>query len=182
MYLTKEVRAQLTEASNKKSFEALDQKLNLILERLELTNTTMLTEDTQDDIAVEVDGETIVDTTEVENDDAVEVNDTVEENPAVEIGPAHGITQMLMDAIKDEYNTIQFYNNVIATASDEGEFEDVIRILNHINEEEQIHVGMLQQLLTRYDTASQDVYTGRDEAVDILADEDLTTTDTAIEA
>lgn len=170
MYISKEERMKLVSAKNEK-LNAIDTKLNLIMEALNLKEDA-----SKDDITVEVDGETIVDT----NDDGVadtvksEVEETVDadaENPAEEIGPAHGITQMLMDAIKDEYNTIQFYNNIIATASDEGDFEDVIRIMKHINEEEQIHVGMIQQLLTRYDTAAEEVKTGKDEADEILADE-----------
>lgn len=182
MYVSKDERLKLVTSKNEK-LEAIDTKLALILEALKLTNTSKLVEDANEDITVEVDGETVVDTNDNDIADTVESEvSTTEENPASEIGPTYGITQMLMDAIKDEYDTIQFYNNVIATAADETGFEDVVRILKHINEEEQIHVGMIQQLLTKYDTAAAEVKTGNQEAVEIIADEELTPEDTAIEA
>lgn len=152
------------------------EKLNLILERLSVNTAISLkeaTEDTKEDITVEVDGETVVDTNENDVADTLEseVEITVDDNPASEIGPTLAVTQLLMDAIKDEYNTIQFYNDIIATASSEEGFDDVVRIMKHINEEEQIHVGMLQQLLKQYDTAAGEVETGKTEASDIIADQ-----------
>jgi rubrerythrin len=35
----------------------------------------------------------------------------------------------------------------MATAAEEG-FEDIVQVIKHINEEENIHVGMLQDVMT----------------------------------
>ena len=188
MYISRAQREKLNKAGNcTTSIDLTDlkEKLDLILKRLDASNPThTLTEssdvDKQEDITVEVDGETVVDTNE--NDVADTRQSEITENPAEVFGPEAGISQMLMDAIKDEYNTIQFYNSIIATAAEETGFENTVRILKHINEEEQIHVGMLQQLLKEYDTAAEKVDDGKAEATDIINDEELTQTDTAIEA
>ena len=49
---------------------------------------------------------------------------------------------MLLQAINDENTTIQYYNSLVAACKDEG-FEDIANVIKHINEEENIHVGML---------------------------------------
>lgn len=183
MYVSKNERLQLVEAKNAR-LDSIETKLSLILEALNLNTSDVLTEDTEDDIKVEVDGETVVDTTDdvaAETEVAEIADEVIEDNKATDIGPVNGLVQMLMDAIKDEYEAIQFYNDIITFVKDEGEFDEVVRILTHINEEEHIHVGMLQQILTKFDITAKEVETGKDEATEIIEDESTTATDTAIE-
>ena len=186
MYISKEERqklleakiAQVAESTFDNKYELLNQKVDQLLElfhnnALLHTNTVLqeATEDT-DDITVEVDGEVVADTT---NDESVitdaEVNTTIDASTPVDnYGPKLALANMLMSAITDEYKTISMYNDVIATANNEG-FEDVVKVMKHINEEESIHVGMLQQLLTTLDVKAEEVETGKQEAEEIINNE-----------
>lgn len=61
-------------------------------------------------------------------------------------GPEMGIASMLNTAIQDELKTIDFYNSVSVTALSEG-FEDIAKLIDEINTEENKHVGQLQEAL-----------------------------------
>ena len=177
----------------------IQSKLNILIEKLCVqTATTTLQEATTDDIEVKVDGELIVDTNENDVADTSETDveetvsddivvDTAENVPPIdapvdEFGVNHAFSSLIVSAIQDEYKTIQLYNDLIATANDQG-MEDASRVLKHINEEELIHVGMLQTLLKQIDDTAKEIETGEDEAAEILNhEEDLTVDDTAIEA
>ena len=155
MYISKDERRRLTEsacspqATSNIDYSQLVNKVDAIFEMFkqhfsEEVGATRLTEDTakEDDIQVEVDGEIVADTSD-EITDEVSIDP---ETPVDNYGPKLALSNMIMSAITDEYETIKMYNDMIATANNEG-FEDVVRIIKHINEEESIHVGMLQQLL-----------------------------------
>ena len=135
-----------------------------------------LTEDVEDDITVEVDGEIVTDTTEPVSDVGSEVSE-----PSVELG----IVEMLMQAVKDEYNTISFYNGLTANANECGK-TDIAAVISHINEEENIHVGQLQYCIEKLSQQATMVEDGKVEAEKIIAkadeEKDLEVTDTAIEA
>ena len=183
MYINKEERKSLLESKNlqeqtNKKYDELDAKLSLIMEALGLNKKLEedATTEQEDDITVEVDGEVVVDTT----DDAV-VDDTIIEEPAPEadeptdavdqVGPEHAVNGLLIGAIKDEYEAIEFYNDMIANIQDmqiDGA-EDMIRVLKHINEEELIHVGMLQQLMTKLSPAAESIDSGKAEVEEIVS-------------
>lgn len=135
-----------------------------------------LTEDVEDNITVEVDGEIVTDTSEPVSDVGSEVSE-----PSVELG----IVEMLMQAVKDEYNTISFYNGLTANANECGR-ADIAAVISHINEEENIHVGQLQYCIEKLSQQATMVEDGKVEAEKIIAkadeEKDLEVTDTAIEA
>ena len=62
------------------------------------------------------------------------------------IGPEAGLTSFLIDAINSEWETINNYNSIAITAREEG-FQEVARVLEEINTEENKHVGQLQEIL-----------------------------------
>lgn len=140
----------------------------------------VITEDVEDDIKVEVDGEVVTDTTEPVADGTTDVGNEVSE-PSVELG----IVEMLMQAVKDEYNTISFYNGLTANANECGR-ADIAAVISHINEEENIHVGQLQYCIEKLSQQATMVEDGKVEAEKIIAkaeeEKDLEVTDTAIEA
>lgn len=108
-----------------------------------------------DQITVEVDGEVVTDG----EPDNVDVE---------EFGPALGITDMLLQAINDENTTIQFYNNLIASCNNEG-FTAIADVIKHINEEENIHVGMLQYAMQSISEQAKEINKGVQEAEEILS-------------
>lgn len=141
---------------------------------------SFLTENEEDAITVKVDGEVIADTSkETEQEIPVEensiLNDVGSENS--EPSAAAGIVELLMQAVKDEYNTISFYNTLIANANEQG-FSDIASVINHINEEENIHVGMLQHAITQLSEQAKQIETGKEEAEQILNGEDSTNLET----
>ena len=133
----------------------------------------MLEEIEDDDITVEVDGEVVADTSsEVE-----EVEDALDGH-----GAKLGITDMLLSAVNDENEAIQFYNDLIATCIDEN-YHDIANVIKHIAEEENIHVGMIQHAMSTISEQAKTIKDGEEEAAQIISgDEDLAATDTAIEA
>lgn len=67
------------------------------------------------------------------------------------VGSDTGVADMLLDAINDEFETIRKYNSLVATLRAElvnnSIYESFIHVLNDINQEENIHVGQLQEML-----------------------------------
>ena len=61
-------------------------------------------------------------------------------------GPESGMSSLINTAIKDEFSTIQLYNDMAITARAEG-FEDIANVIDEINTDENTHVGQLQDLL-----------------------------------
>lgn len=147
-------------------------KQNLLnIDQLEVIKTNELDEDAQldgdgsvtldngEEISVEVDGQIVTDPP-VEK--VTEGSDTINE-----FGSKLGLTDMLLQAVNDENSTIQFYNSLMATAAEEG-FEDIVQVIKHINEEENIHVGMLQHVMTTISEQASAIETGKEEAETIL--------------
>ena len=81
-----------------------------------------------------------------------------------------GIADMLMNAINDEYETIASYNMIIANLNEAG-YPDLAAVISHINEEEQIHVGMIQHALEKISEQAKKVEEGRVEAEQIISGE-----------
>lgn len=132
-------------------------------ERIKLKESLQSLREAEDDVTVEVDGEIIADTSTEENSPPVSEENTVEE-----FGPKLGITDMLLQAVNDENETIQFYNNLVATCISEG-FEDIANVIKHINEEENIHVGMLQHAMTTLSEQAKEIDKGVSEAEEIMS-------------
>ena len=61
-------------------------------------------------------------------------------------GPEYGLSSLLNDAIQDEFKTIDLYNTLAVTARAEG-FENIAKVIEEINIEENRHVGQLQEAL-----------------------------------
>lgn len=134
---------------------------------LDEVTESMLNED--DDIQVKVDGEVVADTStdEIEsgemNIQATDTDSTIEE-----FGAKLGLTDMLLQAVNDENTTIQYYNNLIAACNDEG-FNAIADVIKHINEEENIHVGMLQYAISTISDQAKTIGQGEKEAADIMS-------------
>lgn len=83
-------------------------------------------------------------------DDNFELSDHDPDN--VPGGPSTGVdngaASELIALIEDEWEAITGYNNAIATLRVYGEkYSDAIRVLEEINNEENIHVGQLEEVL-----------------------------------
>lgn len=115
-----------------------------------------------DNISVEVDGEIVT-------DPPIEKPDV--DTPIEEYGPKLGITDMILQAINDENTTIQYYNNMVAACNAEG-FVDIANVIKHINEEENIHVGMLQHAMSTISEQASKIKDGEEEATEIMAGEE----------
>ena len=114
----------------------------------------------EDDITVEVDGQVVTDPV-IEEESAIETS-------IDNYGPKLAITDMLLQAVNDENTTIQYYNSLIAACNQEG-FTDIANVIKHINEEENIHVGMLQYAMTTLSEQSKEIDKGTEEAEEIIS-------------
>ena len=81
-----------------------------------------------------------------------------------------GIADMLIQAITDEYATIAQYNSLVAILNDTG-YSELAAVVSHINEEEQIHVGMLQHAMEEVSKQAKKVEDGKQEAEQIISGE-----------
>ena len=149
-----------------------------VIKANDLHEATLIEEDSSGDgvvtlddgkeISVEVDGQLVTDPA-VDNDD--EEEEPTSDTPVDEYGPKLAITDMLLQAVNDENETIQYYNNLIAACNQEG-FTDIANIIKHINEEENIHVGMLQYAMSTISEQAKDIDKGVEEAEKIIASGD----------
>ena len=76
----------------------------------------------------------------------------------------NGISMIINNLIKDEYEAIDAYNSAITTFKDIGKSDDAISVLNDIVAEENIHVGQLQRLMELFDPNADKVSDGVEEA------------------
>lgn len=83
-------------------------------------------------------------------------------------GPNTGIADTLITAINDEWEAIQTYNSIIATLSYEGanneQFMSMIPVIQDIVNEENKHVGQLQEILKLISPNTESIKTGEVEA------------------
>lgn len=126
------------------------------------TSKYVLDESLFDDFA---DEETVVDSPKGETVLTVNVADE-EETPAP--GADTGIAALLIKAINDEWATIDEYNSIIATMSEEGKGE-MVPVIQDIVAEENVHVGQLQTLLQTISPNVAKVAEGEAEAAEQLA-------------
>lgn len=76
-----------------------------------------------------------------------------------------GIASIIITAINDEWEAIDFYNSMIATAQAEG-YQDVVEVAKDILNEENIHVGQLQKLLELVQPEAKAIEQGMQEATE----------------
>lgn len=84
-------------------------------------------------------------------------------------GADTGIADLLLSLINGENETIQSYNNFIASL--EGH-EDFIKVITDIQQEEMNHIGMLQTLLKEVSPNAEVIHQGEVEAEGYLDKED----------
>lgn len=101
------------------------------------------------------------------DDDNFIVDDTITDEAPEKESPKNevdtGISNLLIDAIKDEFETIKLYNSIIEQIRIEGR-EDIISILQDIVNEENVHVGQLQKALELYSPNADSIEHGSQEA------------------
>ena len=74
--------------------------------------------------------------------------------------------------IKDEYEAVEGYNNIISEFKGQEDKEQVIDVLKHIAEEEKVHIGQLQELMRTLDPHYEEsTAEGKEEAEIQLKDE-----------
>ena len=83
--------------------------------------------------------------------------------PGPKEGPEFGLSSMIIEAINDEWKTINMYNSMMITAQDEG-FPDIVRVIEDITSEENRHVGQLQELLKTISPNTNVIADGEKEA------------------
>lgn len=96
-----------------------------------------------------------------------------EESPKVE---DNGMANSLIEAINDEWKTIQMYNDLIVNATSFG-YPDMIETLQDIVNEENVHVGQLQGLLETISPNTSSINDGKEEAQEQITDTDKTISD-----
>ena len=112
----------------------------------------------EEDEEIESEEETLEEDLDSNEEEAIE-------DKTPEIGPDLGLSTLLIKAINDEWNTIEFYNNLIATAEQEGH-DDIVAVVRDINTEENIHVGQLQELLKKISPITDNIGKGEEEAAE----------------
>lgn len=73
----------------------------------------------------------------------------------------------IIDAINDEWKTVQLYNNIEQTLQNNG-YEPLAQVIQDITAEELNHIGMLQQILNTLQNVKQIILGGQDEANKIM--------------
>ena len=167
-----------TAAGNRAQLETFYSKLRAskLLEADDQPMETTKVENAEDDIKVEVDGETVVDTSE---DELLTNGDEEEAPPAT---PADiGISDMINALIKDELEAIDGYNSAIATLrseidtdaeiteADKAKMYKTISVLADISAEEHLHIGQLQEAQKLFNTQVNLIAKGEAEAQEQMA-------------
>lgn len=88
-------------------------------------------------------------------------------------GIESGIADSLIKLINDEWEAIQGYNNfrdVILSMhqSGDGDYSEMIKVIDDISNEENLHVGQLQELLKRVSPNTESISKGEEEAEEQL--------------
>ena len=80
-----------------------------------------------------------------------------------------GMSQLLIDAINGEWDTIKLYNDIMVNAESYG-YSDIADVLRDIIAEENIHVGQLQTALETISPNVSSIEKGAEEAKQQLND------------
>lgn len=89
-------------------------------------------------------------------------------------GVETGYSNMLIKAINGEWETIELYNSIIATLSLEKDkkYDAIIKILQDITNEENVHVGQLQKALEILSPNTSSIKDGEKEANEQISEDD----------
>jgi rubrerythrin len=90
--------------------------------------------------------------------------------PGPTIGPGAGLASLIIDSINGEWDTINEYNSIAITARDAG-YEDIAKVLEEINTEENKHVGQLQEILKLISPNAEAIEQGKEEATSQIDDD-----------
>lgn len=82
----------------------------------------------------------------------------------------NGISQMLIDAINGEWDTIKLYNDIIINLETYG-YSDIANVIRDVSNEESKHVGQLQAALDTISSNVEDISKGTEEAISQLEGE-----------
>lgn len=92
--------------------------------------------------------------------------ENVPEGPTA--GADTGVAGELIHLINDEWEAIEGYNNAIATlrslTAENPFYTDAIKVLEEISNEENVHIGQLQELLKRISPNASSIEEGEKEA------------------
>ena len=115
-------------------------------------------------------------------DEPIEVKeDAVEESERVpQTGEEVGLSNMIIQEINGEWETIQHYNDLIALMRAQG-YDDMVDVISDIVAEENTHIGQLQKCLQVISPNVSKIDAGETEAIEQLSsgEECLTCTDNA---
>ena len=82
-------------------------------------------------------------------------------------GSDTGVADLIISAIHDEWTAIQRYNSIIATLRSEAvnnpQYEGFITVFEEINNEENKHVGQLQEMLKQISPNANSIEDGQEE-------------------
>lgn len=105
----------------------------------------------------------------------VSICESTESKPAIpENGESLGVSSMLNNLIKSEFDAIDDYNSAVATltAFENSNYEGIIKIISDIAAEENMHVGQLQEALKTVNGQASLIADGEEEGREQLADSD----------
>lgn len=83
------------------------------------------------------------------------------------INSALGITDILIDAINKKYDSIRDLNSLKVNSSEEN-FEEINPVIDSIIEDENNHIGKLQQLVDLLSGGTDEIEEGRAETIEII--------------
>lgn len=88
-------------------------------------------------------------------------------------GIESGIADSLIKLINDEWEAIQGYNNfrdmiLSMQQNNDGDYSDMIKVIDEISNEENLHVGQLQELLKGVSPNTESIRKGEEEAQEQL--------------
>ena len=97
--------------------------------------------------------------------------EAVPEGPA--LGLDSGIADTLIRLINDEWEAIQGYNNfremiLSAQNNGDGDYTEMLRVIDEVSNEENLHVGQLQELLKKVSPNTTSIAKGEEEAKEQL--------------
>lgn len=112
-------------------------------------------------------------------DPAVVKEDAVEESERVpQTDETVGLSNMIIQEINGEWETIQHYNDLIALMREQG-YDNMIDVISDIVAEENTHIGQLQKCLQVISPNVSKIEAGETEAIEQLDDTDTMTTNIA---
>ena len=88
-------------------------------------------------------------------------------------GIESGIADSLIKLINDEWEAIQGYNNfrdmiLSMQQNGDGDYSEMIKVIDEVSNEENLHVGQLQELLKRVSPNTESISRGEEEAEEQL--------------